>query len=145
MHKLQRNPVQHCYRCEGSHSPQTCHFINEECRYCGKKGHIARACRARKRKGGHTKEWRDQQEKTQAVKKLEGDVKQDDDGSDEECALYAIGTHQWTTDKPAIVTVEMEGSGGVWSITHGTPFNIFKRSYACPSPSSNHVHHQLFF
>ena len=134
VHKLQRNPVQHCYRCEGSHSPQTCHFINEECRYCGKKGHIARACRARKRKGGHTKEWRDQQEKTQAVKKLEGDVKQDDGGSDEECALYAIGAHQWTTDKPAIVTVEMEGSPIQMELDTGAavlllPYDVYQEKF----------------
>ena len=110
MHKLQQKPKQQCYHCEGSHSPQTCRFLNEECRYCRKKGHVAWACRARKRKGGTNRGWRNQQEKTQAVKKIEGDMKQDDNGSDEEGALYTIGTNQWTTDNPAIVTVEIEGT-----------------------------------
>ena len=112
VHKLQRKPEQHCYCCEGFHSPQTCRYVNEGYRYCGKRGHITQACRAWKRKDGHTKGGSKGEEtsKTQAVKKIEGDMKQDEDGSDEEGSLYTIGTNQWTTNNPAIVTVEIEGS-----------------------------------
>ena len=112
VHKLQRKPKQHCFRCEGFHSPQTCRYVNEGCWYCGKRGHITQACRARKRKDGHTKGGSKGEEtsKTQAVKKIEGDMKQDKDGSDEEGSLYSIGTNQWTTNNPAIVTMEIEGS-----------------------------------
>ena len=38
VHKLQRKPEQHCYRCEGFHSPQTCPYVNEGCRIVGKGG-----------------------------------------------------------------------------------------------------------
>lgn len=33
-----------CYRCGGPHYPNQCSFIDAECSYCKKKGHIRRAC-----------------------------------------------------------------------------------------------------
>ena len=38
-----------CYRCGGKHSASECRFRDVDCRYCGKKGHIARVCRSRLR------------------------------------------------------------------------------------------------
>ena len=35
-----------CYRCGGNHYATKCKFINADCRSCGKKGHLARVCRA---------------------------------------------------------------------------------------------------
>lgn len=35
-----RSSTRPCVRCEGRHSPSTCRFRNEECRYCHKRGHI---------------------------------------------------------------------------------------------------------
>ena len=40
-------PDGECYRCAGEHSADNCRFKNVDCRYCGKRGHIARACRMR--------------------------------------------------------------------------------------------------
>ena len=40
-------PEGQCYRCAGEHSADKCRFKNVDCRYCGKRGHIARACRTR--------------------------------------------------------------------------------------------------
>ena len=40
-------PDGQCYRCAGEHSADNCRFKNVDCRYCGKRGHIARACRMR--------------------------------------------------------------------------------------------------
>lgn len=34
-----------CYRCKGRHAASDCCFKRAECNNCGKKGHIARACR----------------------------------------------------------------------------------------------------
>ena len=34
-----------CFRCKGRRAASTCRFRRTECHHCGKKGHIARACR----------------------------------------------------------------------------------------------------
>ena len=38
-----------CHRCGGGHSPKDCRFREAECQVFKNKGHIARACRSRKR------------------------------------------------------------------------------------------------
>lgn len=43
-----------CYRCGGQHLARSCRFKTAQCYYCGKRGHISRACRMRqasKKKG----------------------------------------------------------------------------------------------
>ncbi|KFD56619.1 hypothetical protein M513_02295 [Trichuris suis] len=37
--------IKSCYRCKRCHDQWNCQFKNVECRFCGKKGHIERACR----------------------------------------------------------------------------------------------------
>ena len=36
-----------CYRCGGKHNQLTCRFKSETCRFCSKRGHIAKVCRKR--------------------------------------------------------------------------------------------------
>lgn len=38
-----------CYRCRGKHAPEDCRFKKEKCHACGMTGHIARACRNKKK------------------------------------------------------------------------------------------------
>ena len=38
------------YRCGGDHVQTKCHFWNEECQYCHKKGHIVSVCRQKAKK-----------------------------------------------------------------------------------------------
>ena len=38
-----------CYRCGGKHPSDKCCFKDSECHHCGKKGHIAKVCRSKKR------------------------------------------------------------------------------------------------
>ena len=38
-----------CYRCLGNHDHKGCPFLKEKCHHCNKSGHIARACKAKKR------------------------------------------------------------------------------------------------
>uniref|UniRef100_A0A5S6Q5Z6 CCHC-type domain-containing protein n=1 Tax=Trichuris muris TaxID=70415 RepID=A0A5S6Q5Z6_TRIMR len=45
--EAQRDKAKPCYRCNGRHAQQNCQFRNVDCRFCGKKGHIERACRAK--------------------------------------------------------------------------------------------------
>ena len=40
-------PLNPCYRCGGKHNPARCRYKEENCHFCGKKGHIARVCRRR--------------------------------------------------------------------------------------------------
>ena len=40
-----------CYRCKGRHAANNCRFKRADCHKCGKRGHIARACRNSKRNG----------------------------------------------------------------------------------------------
>ena len=43
-----RNPqASTCYHCGGKHSAAMCRFKTEQCRVCGKTGHISRVCRNR--------------------------------------------------------------------------------------------------
>ena len=38
-----------CFRCDrANHTPDQCHFKDETCRFCSKKGHIERACFSKK-------------------------------------------------------------------------------------------------
>lgn len=39
-----------CYRCKEKHSPTDCRFKKEKCHACGMIGHLARACRNKKKK-----------------------------------------------------------------------------------------------
>ena len=58
------NQVQHkknCYRCGDKHNAADCKFKTAECHKCGKKGHIARACRSKT----STKELRPQRKSMQ--------------------------------------------------------------------------------
>ncbi|CAN8004989.1 unnamed protein product [Ixodes hexagonus] len=38
-----------CYRCTGQHDPQEYRFKNSDCRYCNKRGHIEKACIAKRK------------------------------------------------------------------------------------------------
>ena len=44
-----------CYRCGGKHLADKCRFKDSECHHCGKMGHIAKACRS-KRRGSNTQQ-----------------------------------------------------------------------------------------
>jgi hypothetical protein len=56
-----------CMRCGGNHAAATCRWINEECRYCHKTGHIARVCLSKKKDddvgGGKKKEYKKEHKK----------------------------------------------------------------------------------
>ncbi|XP_051233810.1 uncharacterized protein LOC127350824 [Dicentrarchus labrax] len=46
-----------CYRCKGKHAPTDCRFKKEKCHACGMIGHIARACRNKKK--DNAEKWTD--------------------------------------------------------------------------------------
>ncbi len=72
-----------CYRCgRGQHDPQDFRFRDSECHYCGRKGHIALACRKKASAGRHGK--RSGRDNTRRGVKHIGADDRDDDVSDSE-------------------------------------------------------------
>ena len=49
-----------CYRCDGAHDARECWVTQEQCRYCKKRGHIERACRAKRKDQGEERPREDQ-------------------------------------------------------------------------------------
>ena len=104
VHRLPRQ-LGHCYRCEGNHNSQQCKFINEQCKYCKKRGHIERACRTKKRelKAGASRGAQG------AVKTLEGQDSTEDEETVNWGEVHALGMEQWKKGKPLYVEVSIEG------------------------------------
>ena len=83
-----------CYRCNGSHSSGECRFRDAVCHYCKKRGHIARACRARSRRGDR------------AVQLLTDGNEGEEDSGDEPLAIKAIDEEKpKLSGQPITVTV----------------------------------------
>ena len=47
-------PTPTCYRCGGPHLAPECSHIDTQCRYCKKKGHLAKVCRAKQKKASES-------------------------------------------------------------------------------------------
>ncbi|KAI4895153.1 hypothetical protein NFI96_009265 [Prochilodus magdalenae] len=86
---------QTCYRCGGSHAAHVCRFKNEKCHHCSKVGHIARACREKKRSG-----------QTQYVE--EEKTPNENGGESELFGMYSVYT-TCNGQKGIMVDVEVEG------------------------------------
>ena len=52
-----------CYCCGGKHPSDKCRFKDSECHHCGKKGHIAKVCRSKKKENAKHPRSRSTQEK----------------------------------------------------------------------------------
>ena len=75
VHRLPAHTGGRFYRCDGQHDPQTCRFLNEQCNFCKKRGHIERACMSKKRLSrGSSTPRREQKAPPRMVKTVEGPV-----------------------------------------------------------------------
>ena len=45
---MPRTKAVECYRCSGTHFATECQHKDTECKFCKKKGHLARVCRSKK-------------------------------------------------------------------------------------------------
>ena len=95
----QRGTPSPCYRCGGKHHSSKCKFKEENCHFCGKKGHISKVCRSRL--GGHRKP---QQQKTQPTHNARFvEVKEPTDSADD--PIYSTFQLSSPGTAPLVVTV----------------------------------------
>ena len=85
-----------CYRCGGPHLANVCRFIEAECRYCKKKGHIAKVCRSKA------------QHDSKPKPKKTNNYVQEDETDDEESA-YSLFTLQNNASRPIVLKVTLNG------------------------------------
>ena len=89
-----KSQVQLCYRCgRNNHSPSQCKFIDATCNECGKKGHIAPACRSKK---PSNKRWSSSPRRKRNIQahyvEQEQNEKEADETKQEDLHLFTIGT-----------------------------------------------------
>ena len=99
-----------CYRCGGAHDTQQCRFRNEVCRFCRKREHIEKACRAKKNAEG-TGVGKGLLTKEHSVNELEGDSESEEGDRLQWGSLHGLaedkrkGMKQWKTGEPMYVEV----------------------------------------
>ena len=88
---------QSCYRCLGNHDHKSCPYKREKCHHCNKTGHIARACKSKKRE-------------TQATRPPVNYVDGDDGDSDDYLGSLEVNN---MSDKDQVIWVSPEVQGRV--------------------------------
>ena len=88
---------QSCYRCLGNHDHKSCPYKREKCHHCNKTGHIARACKSKKRE-------------TQATRPPVNYVDGDDGDSDDYSGSLEVNN---MSDKDQVIWVSPEVQGRV--------------------------------
>lgn len=86
-----------CYRCGGRHKAPVCRHKETVCHKCGVKGHIARACRSRKRNQSTTQQNKSPPPNTNPVREKE-------ETEDEVYTMFPLRTKKY---KPIYVTVQV--------------------------------------
>lgn len=93
-----------CFRCNGSHFPETCTHIQAECKYCKKIGHVEGACFQKKRDGR-----KDLSSQSEASKKKKTS-KCHRTEEDEECSsvsyLFNISGRETVNKRTASILIE---------------------------------------
>ena len=102
-----------CYRCGSNlHSSEECHFKNENCRKCGKVGHIQRVCRSGRNQ--RTTDLGKPKKVNQKLHSLGVDKELDDD------SLIGSLYKSITSDRQSIMTEPKDGAGYRFSDIHTT-------------------------
>ena len=89
------NPT--CYRCGGPHLATACKFIEAECRFCHKKGHIAKVCRS---KGQH-------QEAKSKYPPKKTHYMQEEATTNSDDGAYSLFTVRDSASKPIVLQVSL--------------------------------------
>ncbi|XP_031330866.1 uncharacterized protein K02A2.6-like [Photinus pyralis] len=118
-----------CFRCDESHSSETCRFKTAVCRFCGKMGHIERACLRKKRNRGSKRS-----EQVKAVAS-DNDSGRQNESDSEEGTEYSI--HRVSPGDPGKLQVKLllnstaccleVDSGAAYTVISASCFNSLRR------------------
>ena len=108
-----KKPDRPCYRCGGQHFDRDCRFKDAECRKCGKKGHIARACRSKPAatppttQKSVTQKQQSRRPRRQQTNLLTEEYPEDTDSDADVDPVYSLFTVSHRTAKPIRVNVQL--------------------------------------
>ena len=136
--KRNKGGANNCYRCGGNHNAQKCWLKEEECRFCHKKGHIAKVCQKKKMSQG-----RKPGTKEMTVQEMEARRESSDSDYDEK-DVYCFkgkstqgrkGMKQWRAEKPVFVEVAIEGQAVKMELDTGAavsilPFQMYREKFS---------------
>eukprot|EP00731_Ephydatia_muelleri_P013854 Em0007g1164a len=138
VHRLPAHAGGRCYRCDGQHDPQTCRFLNEQCNFCKKRGHVERACMSKKRFSRGSSTRREQKAPPRMVKTVERPVGSMDELESGDETLNWGGVYtmaQWKDGKPMYVEVMIEGQQVKMELDTGAavsllPYQVYQENFA---------------
>ncbi|XP_065891685.1 uncharacterized protein [Dysidea avara] len=132
-----------CCRCGGTHLAASCPYEEATCHKCSKKGHIAKACRSRKKVTKHTTQSNSRTGKSKPPKptnqvtaiepeletKSEGNQQNQQDGSQlEEYTLFNLSNTQHSRTDPFKVSVNVHGSDLIMEVDTGASVSLISEN-----------------
>ena len=101
-----------CYRCTGSHDPDTCKHKKAKCHHCSKVGHLIRACRSNPQ-NKHLYKKKYEQYKQQHYVEAETEIHQtspkiyEQSQNSETYSMFTVNSNTQGSVKPVVVSVKL--------------------------------------
>jgi len=108
------NPAVECYRCKGPHMAPKCPFKDSTCHGCGKRGHILKACRSRKKS-----------ESRASTKKGMHHVNVEETGKYQEYGMFNLSSDR---TNPIEVTILIEQKSVVMEVDTGASLTVISEN-----------------
>ena len=113
---------QKCYRCGGEHKQEMCRFKDSTYHHCGKRGHIAKVCRSRRRgESSQPKPSKKQHQKTHCIEDAT-----EDNTDDTTYNLFAV-TEQQTAAPPLMVEMKINQASLSMEIDTGASVSLISQ------------------